>query len=91
MEDTLEGLFFPESIALYGIPRGIKPGKVFLLGLLDQGFGGPIHLIHPSAREIDGYRTYQSLDQVPGPVDLVIVMSPATRSSMHSINAQGGT
>ena len=76
MEDTLEGLFFPESIALYGIPRGIKPGKVFLLGLLDQGFGGPIHLIHPSAREIDGYRTYQSLDQVPGPVDLVIVMSP---------------
>ncbi len=76
MEDTLQGLFFPESIALYGIPRGLKPGKVFLLGLLDQGFGGPIHLIHPTAREIDGYRTYAGLDQVPGPVDLVIIMSP---------------
>lgn len=76
MEDTLQGLFYPESIALYGLPRGLKPGKVFLLGLLDQGFGGPMYLIHPSATEIDGFRAYPGLDHVPGAVDLVIVMSP---------------
>ena len=76
MHDTIHGLFSPESIALYGIPRGLKAGKVFFLGLLDQGFQGPIYLIHPSATEIDGYKAYPNLDQVPGPVDLVIIMSP---------------
>jgi acetyltransferase len=76
VRDDLQGLFSPRSVALYGIPRGLKPGKVFFLGLLDQGFEGPIHLIHPSAKEIDGYRTYQDLDAVPSEVDLVIVMSP---------------
>jgi acyl-CoA synthetase (NDP forming) len=76
MPDTIQGLFSPGSIALYGIPRGLKPGKVFFLGLLDQGFSGPIYLIHPAAQEIDGFKTYPNLDQVPGPVDLVIIMSP---------------
>ncbi len=76
MHDSLDGLFSPGSIALYGIPRGLKAGKVFFLGLLDQGFAGPIHLIHPSAEEIDGYRAYPNLDAVPGAVDLVIIMSP---------------
>jgi acyl-CoA synthetase (NDP forming) len=76
VHDTIQGLLSPKSIALYGIPRGLKPGKVFLLGLLDQGFPGPIYLIHPTAQEIDGIKTYPDLDQVPGPVDLVIIMSP---------------
>ena len=76
MHDTIQGLFSPASIALYGIPRGLKPGKVFFLGLLDQGFPGPIYLIHPTAIEIDGFKAYPNLHQVPGPVDLVIIMSP---------------
>jgi acyl-CoA synthetase (NDP forming) len=76
MNDTIQGLFSPGSIALYGIPRGLKAGKVFFLGLLDQGFPGPIYLIHPSVTEIDGYKTYPNLHEVPGPVDLVIIMSP---------------
>ncbi len=76
MHDTIQSLFSPESIALYGIPRGLKAGKVFFLGLLDQGFSGPIYLIHPSATEIDGYKAYPNLKEVPGAVDLVIIMSP---------------
>ena len=76
MQDDLRELFFPGSIALVGIPRGLKSGKVFLLGLLDQGFAGPIYLIHPTAADIDGYKAYPSLLNVPGPVDMAIVMSP---------------
>jgi acyl-CoA synthetase (NDP forming) len=76
MQDDLQGLFSPRSIALVGIPRGFKTGKIFLLGLLDQGFEGPIYLVHPTAHEIDGYKAYPSLLQVPGFVDMVIVMSP---------------
>jgi acyl-CoA synthetase (NDP forming) len=72
----LDHLFKPRSIALVGLPRGFKAGKVFLFGLLDQGFGGPIYLVHPSAGEIDGLRAYPSLAEVPGPVDQVIMLAP---------------
>jgi len=76
MQDTLDQMFSPKSIALVGIPRGFKSGKVFLMGLLEQGFTGPIYLIHPSSPEIDGFPTYRNLLQIPDPVDMVIILSP---------------
>jgi acyl-CoA synthetase (NDP forming) len=69
-------LFRPRSIAIVGVPRGFKAGKVFLLGLLDQGFSGPLYPVHPEASEIDAIRAYRSLDAVPGDVDMVIVLVP---------------
>ncbi len=72
----LRALFHPSSIALVGVPRGLKPGKVFLMGLLDLGFKGPIYPVHPDADEIDGLKAYPSLMAIPDAVDLVIVMSP---------------
>ena len=76
MMSNLNHLFDPGSIALVGVPRGFKAGKVFLLGLLDQGFKGPVYPVHPHASEIDGLRAYPSLSEVPDPVDMVIVMAP---------------
>ena len=75
-EKSLYPLFHPQSIALVGLPRGLKAGKVFLLGLLDQGFQGPIYPIHPDAAEIDGLKVYSRLSDIPGSVDMAIVMSP---------------
>lgn len=72
----LNPLFHPGSIALIGVPRGLKPGKVFLLGLMDQGFKGPIYPVHPTASEIDGFRAYQSLAEIPESVDMAVVLSP---------------
>lgn len=76
MQDGLNRVFAPQSLALVGVPRGAKSGKVFLQGILEQGFPGPIYPIHPTANDIDGLKAYNSLLQVPGPVDMVIVMSP---------------
>ncbi|MGC9323402.1 MAG: acetate--CoA ligase family protein [Desulfomonilia bacterium] len=75
-QETIRALINPESIALVGIPRGFKPGKVFLLGLLDQGYQGRIHLVHPCAGVIDGMTAHASLMDVPESVDMVIVLSP---------------
>lgn len=72
----IDALLRPRSIALVGLPRGFKAGKVFLLGLLDQGFSGPVYPVHPSATEIDGIRTWRRLADVPDPLDMVIVMAP---------------
>ncbi len=74
--EQLEALFHPRSVAVVGVPRGMKTGKLFLLALLDMGFSGPIYPVHPRAEEIDGLRAYPSVSAIPGPVDLAIVLVP---------------
>ena len=72
----LDAIFQPRSIALVGLPRGLKAGKLFLMALLDQGYPGTIYPVHPSAEEIDGLKAYQSISDIPGPVDLAIILVP---------------
>jgi len=72
----LDALFRPESIAIVGLPRGMKTGKLFLLALKDQAFPGPIYPVHPEADEIDGLKAYPSLVAIPEPVDMVIILVP---------------
>ena len=43
----LHDLFNPKSIAIVGLPRGMKMGKLFLIALQDQGYSGPIYPVHP--------------------------------------------
>jgi acyl-CoA synthetase (NDP forming) len=76
----LDGLFHPESIAVVGVPRGMKTGKLFLLALLDQGFPGRIYPVHPHVGEIEGLTAYPSVAAIPGPVDLAIVLVPQQRT-----------
>jgi len=70
----IDDLFHPRSVAVVGVPRGMKAGKLFLLALLDQGFSGPIYPVQPHAEEIDGLKAYPSVSAIPGPVDLAIVL-----------------
>jgi acyl-CoA synthetase (NDP forming) len=72
--DELDALFQPRSIAIVGVPRGLKMGKLFLTALRDQEFPGEIHPVNPEADEIDGLRAYPSVSAIPGPVDLAIVL-----------------
>jgi len=72
----IDDLYHPRSIVIVGLPRGLKTGKLFLLALLDQGFPGDIYAVHPSASEIDGIKTYPRVADIPGPVDLAIVLVP---------------
>ena len=53
-------------------------GKLFLVGLLDQGFAGKIYPVNPDAGEIDGLKAYPSVSEIPGPVDLAIILVPHT-------------
>jgi acyl-CoA synthetase (NDP forming) len=68
----LDALFHSRSIAIVGLPRGMKTGKLFLLALLDQGFSGKIYPVNPEAGEIDGLKAYPSVSAIPEPVDLAI-------------------
>jgi len=70
----IDALFHPRSIAIVGLPREMKSGSIFLMGLLDQGFPGKIYPVHPVAEEIQGLKAYPSVSAIPDPVDLAIVL-----------------
>jgi len=72
----LDTLFNPKSVAVVGVPRGMKIGKFFLMALIDQGYPGIIYPVNPQAEEIDGIKTYPSVSAIPGSVDLSIILVP---------------
>lgn len=71
---TLDEILQPRSVALLGASRAPqKWGHVAAKQLLAGGFAGDIYLINPSVSEILGRRTYPTLRDVPGHVDLAII------------------
>ncbi len=75
MPHPLDAFFNPASVAVIGASTVLhKAGGRRWRTMVEAGFSGPLYPIHPSAREILGYRAYPSLREVPGPVELAVVM-----------------
>jgi len=73
----LEALFTPQSVAVIGAAR--TPGKLgygVLHNIIQYGYGGQIYPINPKADEILGLKAYSSVLDVPGPVELVVIVIP---------------
>ncbi|MCD1296350.1 acyl-CoA synthetase [Methanocella sp. CWC-04] len=73
----LEKMFYPASVAVIGASteKG-KVGRAVLDNLID-GFGGKIFPINPKAPEIEGIKCYKSVLEVPGDIDLAVIVIPA--------------
>ena len=68
---NLEYLLKPRSIALVG--ASAKPGSVGLItarNLRAGGFAGPVWLVNPKYRSIEGQDCYPSISALPGAPDL---------------------
>ena len=76
----LNAVFHPQSVAIIGLPRGFKAGKLFLMALLDMGYSGHIYPVHLEAKEIDGLKAYPCIEEIPGNVDLAIILVPHDRA-----------
>jgi acyl-CoA synthetase (NDP forming) len=75
---NLEGLFNPKSIAVVGATEGrFKWGATVLSNILDGGFKGPIYPVSSSRDTVYGLSAYKTLRDIPEPVDLVFVATPA--------------
>lgn len=78
LEDSpLYRIMHPKSVAIWGAsnnPMGM--GSVLLTSLLAMSFDGPVYPIHPREREICGLTAYSRVTEVPGPVDLAIIVVP---------------
>ena len=87
----IDEILHPRSVAIVGVPRGMKTGKLFFMALLDQGFSGNIYPVSTQADEIDGFKAYPSVTAIPGEVDLAIILVPShlTLSAVRECAAKG--
>ena len=71
----MKKFFHPESIAVVGASSR-KIGNQILKNLL-HGYRGRIYPVNPNYPELEGLRCFPSVGEIPGPVDLAILLVPA--------------
>ena len=77
MNDNLDPLFKPKSVALIGASvKELSIGNVIIKNLLHYNFRGPVYPINPKVDEIRGLKAYPSVLDVPGEVDLAHIVIP---------------
>ncbi len=76
---TVAPFFNPSSMAVIGASRSPgKGGNIILRNLQKAGFKGALHPINPTCKEILGLPSYARVCDVPGPVDLAMIVIPKT-------------
>jgi acetyl coenzyme A synthetase (ADP forming)-like protein len=77
---SIERLLRPQSIAVVGAgrQRGTIGHEIFR-NLLNGGFDGPVYPVHPTARHVASVPAYASVNAIPDPVDLAVIVVPAER------------
>jgi acetate---CoA ligase (ADP-forming) len=75
---SMAAFFAPRTVAVIGANRARgRIGSEILHNLKASGYTGTLVAIHPTAAEVDGVRTYAHIGDVPGTVDLAVVVVPA--------------
>lgn len=76
---TVAPFFNPSSMAVIGASRSPgKGGNIILRNMQRAGFKGALYPINPTGREILGLPVYAGIRDVPGPVDLAMMVIPKT-------------
>ncbi len=74
----MDAMFAPSSVAVIGATS--RPGTVgrsILENLLSGKFQGKVYAVNAKNPEVLGLKTYASIRDIPGQVDLAIVATPA--------------
>jgi acetyltransferase len=74
----LDVFFTPKSVAVIGATESAgSVGRTVLSNLLAGQFGGPVYPVNPKRESVLGTRAYPSVGEVPAPVDLAVIVTPA--------------
>lgn len=75
---SMKRIFSPEAVAIIGASADpAKLGYSTVKNIIDGGYKGKIYPINPKADEILGLQCYQDINEVPGAVDVAIIIIPA--------------
>ena len=75
---AVRALLYPSTIAVIGASRrrGTIGGELFH-NLLSGGFNGPVYPVNANADVVQSVAAYRSIRDVPGAVDLAVIVVPA--------------
>ncbi|MBI4550172.1 MAG: acetate--CoA ligase family protein [Candidatus Omnitrophica bacterium] len=75
---TLDAIFNPRSVAVIGASRREEAvGHAVFKNILTGGYQGTVYPVNPKAESILGVRCYHSLQEIPGTIDLAVLIVPA--------------
>jgi acetyl coenzyme A synthetase (ADP forming)-like protein len=76
--NALKMFFNPRAVAVIGASRkrGTIGGEIFH-NLLSFGFEGAVYPVNPTAQVVQSVPAYSSVETIPGPVDLAIIVVSA--------------
>ena len=74
---NLTKLLAPQSVVLIGAsPQPASVGNIVGRNLAEGGFSGPVWLVNPRHKSIDGAICYASVASLPGVPDLAVIATP---------------
>jgi acyl-CoA synthetase (NDP forming) len=88
--DKIRNLLEPRSIAVVGVSRSMNPGRIIVRNLIREGFDpNRIWIVKKGCAEIDGCACVGSIEDLPEPVDLIVLSigAEAIPGAMESIVA----
>lgn len=75
---ALSAIFNPQSVAVIGATeKAGSVGRTILWNLISSPFGGTVFPINPKRSNVLGIKAYPSIHDVPDPVDLAVIVTPA--------------
>lgn len=76
--NKLDAIFAPNNVAVIGATeRPGSVGRTLVWNLISSPFGGAVFPINPKRSNILGIKAYPSIADVPEPVDLAVIVTPA--------------
>jgi acyl-CoA synthetase (NDP forming) len=70
----IDEIFRPQSVAVVGVSDKVnRLGNLLLYSFVDIGFEGKLYPINPKEETVMGFKSYPSVRDIEGPVDLVVV------------------
>jgi acyl-CoA synthetase (NDP forming) len=78
LSNQLDKFFEPKSVVVIGASaKPHKPGNDVIKNILANEYSGRLYLVNPRGGEILGIKVYPSIQELPGGIDLAIVILPA--------------
>ncbi|GAB4344088.1 MAG: hypothetical protein Kow0099_23160 [Candidatus Abyssubacteria bacterium] len=79
MRESLDAIFKPRSVAIIGASNNRERwGYGTMLNMLAAGYRNALYPINPNESEVQGVPCYPSISDVPGPVDLAVIVVNAS-------------
>ena len=74
----VRGFLYPESVAVIGVsPSPTNLGRAIAYHLFEFRYTGRVYLVGPKGGSFLGHTIYRSLHEVPGKVELAVILTPA--------------